>query len=155
MRQKLLPNPPENLRFCVRECYGRQYEKESDYHGCEQARPDDIPSLFLVRFTDTMAAPSACRTGVRHRPRGNYPHIQTCPRGTDNACTQLHRHCQRALPTAAVCGTCSAEFAKQTKKGEKPRGELARAFGFNPFFLYCRVNHAANNRINAGSLFLS
>ncbi|MBR5230867.1 MAG: hypothetical protein IKW00_01315 [Clostridia bacterium] len=69
MRQKLLPNPPENLRLCVDECYGRQNKKESDYHGCEQARPDDIHSLFLVRFTDAMAAPSACRMGVWYRPQ--------------------------------------------------------------------------------------
>ena len=60
------------------------------------------------------------------------------------------RHCPQRQSQGLPCG-----FAKQTKKGEKPRGELARTFGFNPFFLYCLVNNAANNRINAGSLLLS
>ena len=70
--------------------------------------------------------------------------IQACSRGTDIAYTPPDRHSRRALPAAAVRKACFAEFAKQTKKGEKPRGELARTFGFNPFFLYCRVFHAAN-----------
>ena len=48
-------------------------------------------------------------------------------------------HCPQRQSQGLPCG-----FAKQTKKGEKPRGELARTFGFNPFFLYCRVIHAAN-----------
>jgi len=45
---------PRKPIFGLREWYGRLCEKESDYHGCEQAHPDDTHSLFLVRFTDTI-----------------------------------------------------------------------------------------------------
>ena len=54
-------------------CFGRLYEKESGFHGCEQARPDGLRSLFLRALRARTAQPSGPADFLCGSARGGPP----------------------------------------------------------------------------------
>ena len=112
-------------------CFGRLYEKESGFHGCEQARPDGLRSLFL-RAAAKRVGPHYCAAAAASPSRSFFPQ-------------KKRRNLSRKSPKRQSAELCSAGLRSKLKKGTEAEGRACSHTRVqSPFSTNCRDKNAAS-----------